>query len=84
MATTETDTDRHNPDADHLTPAEIDWEYDPDETTGENVRRANDAIHAAGGTLADAKSFAFRYIPAAGPTLAERNWDYGHNAAEFM
>lgn len=75
-----------------VTPADLDWEYDPEQTPGANVRAMLRAADDAGLTGADAKDFAFRHIPAAGPRLVERNLDHlgdevdlvAHNAADFM
>lgn len=73
-----------------MTPDDINWEYDPDETPGANVRAMLRAAHDAGYDSTDCKSFAFRYIPGAGPQMVERNLAHmdldmaAYNAAEFM
>lgn len=55
-------------------PDELDWEHDPDQPPGANVRAM---LRAAADhpemTSTDAKTFAYRHIPAAGPRLVERN-----------
>lgn len=73
-----------------MTPDDIDWEYDPAQTPGGNVRAMLRAADAAGYTAADCKTFAARYIPGAGPTIVVRNIDAcdvslaKHSLAEYM
>jgi hypothetical protein len=73
-----------------MTPGDLEWEYDPDQTPGQNVRAMLLAADTEGYPINECKEFAFRHIPGAGPSLVVRNIDHvevslpKHDAAKYM